>query len=104
LAENALDKSSSQQSTDVSALTKQLAKLQSPKVEVINQPMPDLDKVLLVIANTLEHAIMPLVRNMDKKLDIDLRNHEKIVEVSTQIKTLQQELAGNKKPKSPPTP
>jgi hypothetical protein len=107
-AERALDKSSekvfeSQQSTDVTALTKQLAKLQSPKVEVINQPMPGLDKVLLVIANTLEHAIMPLVRNMDKKLDIDLRNHEKIVEVSTQIKTLQQELAG-KKPKSPPSP
>ncbi len=73
-------------------------------MEVINQPVEGLDKVLLVIANTLEHAIMPLVRNMDKKLDIDLRNHEKIVEVSTQIKTLQQELAANRKPKSPPSP
>lgn len=41
---------------------------------------------------------------MDKKLDIDLRDHEKIVEVSAQIKILQQELAGNKKPKSPSTP
>jgi hypothetical protein len=39
---------------------------------------------------------------MDKKLDIDLRNHEKIEEVSLQIKTLQQELARNKNPKMPP--
>ncbi len=102
-ATSGAEKSQVTASPDMAALGKQLAKLSSPKVEVINQPVEGLDKVLLVIANTLEHAIMPLVRNMDKKLDIDLRNHEKIVEVSTQIKTLQQELASNKKPKSPPS-
>ncbi len=103
IAEKSIDKPAEiKASADIAALTKQLATLQSPKVEVINKPVEGLDKVLLVIADTLEHAIMPLVRNMDKKLDIDLRNHEKILEVSKQIKTLQQELAGNKKPKSPP--
>ena len=40
---------------------------------------------------------------MDKKLDIDLRNREKIEEVWLQIKTLQQELASSKKPKIPPS-
>lgn len=80
-----------------------LAQPTTPKVEVVNQPLPGLDKVLNVLAQTLEGAILPLVRNMDKKLDIDLRNHEKIEEVSLQIKILQQELAGNKKPKSPPS-
>jgi len=70
---------------------------------VVNQPLPGLDKVLGVLAQTLEGAILPLVRNMDKKLDIDLRNHEKIEQVAQQIKILQQELAVNKKPKSPPS-
>lgn len=79
-----------------------LAQPAAPKVEVVNQPLPGLDKVLSVLAQTLEGAILPLVRNMDKKLDIDLRNHEKIEEVSLQIKTLQQELAITKKPKAPP--
>lgn len=80
-----------------------LAQPASPKVEVVNQPLPGLDKVLGVLAQTLEGAILPLVRNMDKKLDIDLRNHEKIEQVAQQIKILQQELAVNKKPKSPPS-
>ena len=89
----------------VSESLKRLEKLSqapAPKIEVVNQPLPGLDKVLHVLAETLEGAILPLVRNMDKKLDIDLRNHEKIEEVSLQIKHLQQELGGVKKPKAPP--
>jgi hypothetical protein len=64
----------------------------APKVEVINQPLPGLDKVLRVLADTLESSLVPLVRNMDKKLDIDLRNHEKIEQVSQQLKLLEVEL------------
>jgi hypothetical protein len=64
----------------------------APKVEVINQPLPGLDKVLRVLADTLESSLVPLVRNMDKKLDIDLRNHEKIEQVSQQLKQLEAEL------------
>jgi len=87
------EKSSSTKNTsDIETLGKQLSKMQNPKVEVINQPMPGLDKVLMVIADTLENAIMPLVRNMDKKLDIDLRNHDKIIEVANRIRHLETEL------------
>lgn len=82
-----------------------LVKPAAPTIEVINQPLPGLDKVLSVLAQTLEGAILPLVRNMDKKLDIDLRNHEKIEQVSLQIRNLQQELATTKNPtQSPPSP
>jgi hypothetical protein len=79
----------------------------APKVEVINQPLPGLDKVLRILADTLEGSLVPLVRNMDKKLDIDLRNHEKIEQVSMQLKQLEVELLGKKskpsamKPDSP---
>ena len=65
-------------------------------MEVINQPLPGLDKVLRVLADTLEGSLMPLVRNMDKKLDIDLRNHEKIEQVSQQLKQLEVELFSKK--------
>ena len=93
----------------ISAITASANKLEhslapvAPKVEVVNQPLPGLDKVLRVLAETLEGSLVPLVRNMDKKLDIDLRNHEKIEAVSMQIKLLQQELAGNRNPKTPPS-
>lgn len=81
-----------------------MAQVPAPSVEVVNQPLPGLDKVLQVLANTLEGSLLPLVRNMDKKLDIDLRNHEKIEQVSHQLKLLQAELLSAKqKLKNPPS-
>merc|ERR1712000_583696 len=44
-----------------------------PRVNVINEPVPGVDKILRALADTLEHSIVPLVRSMDKKIDIDLR-------------------------------
>jgi hypothetical protein len=69
-------------------------------VEVVNQPLPGMDKILRVLADTIEGSLMPLVRNMDKKLDIDLRNHEKMLEVSNQLRQLESDL--QKKPKPSP--
>jgi hypothetical protein len=66
------------------------------KVEVVNQPLPGMDKILRVLAETIEGSIMPLVRNMDKKLDIDLRNHEKMQEVSNQLRQLEADFAKGK--------
>ncbi|MEN0035435.1 MAG: DNA repair ATPase [Cellvibrio sp.] len=92
----------------IEAIAESSAKLErslapvAPNVEVINQPLPGLDKVLKVLADTLEGSLVPLVRNMDKKLDIDLRNHEKIEQVSHQLKVLQGELLAKKKPKASP--
>lgn len=91
-----------QQSTlsELTALINGLGKTisaQQSKVEIVNQPLPGLDKILGVLAQTIEGSILPLVRNMDKKLDIDLRNHEKMQEVSNQLRQLESDL---KKPKS----
>lgn len=61
----------------------------SPNIEVINQPLPGLDKVLIVLADTIENSIYPLVRTMDKKLDIDLGTHSRMLEISQQLKQLQ---------------
>lgn len=60
-----------------------------PNVEVINQPVPGMDKVLTVLADTMEHSIFPLVRSMDKKLEIDLRTHEKMKDIASQLRELQ---------------
>jgi hypothetical protein len=62
--------------------------IKSPDVNVVNQPVPGIDKVLTVLAQTIEHSIFPLVKSMDKKLDIDLRTHEKMKEISAQLRLL----------------
>lgn len=67
------------------------------KVEVINQPVPGLDKILTVLAETIEGSIFPLVRSMDKKLEIDLRTHDRMQEVSDQLRQLKAEVADSAK-------
>ncbi|MBU2986235.1 DNA repair ATPase [Saccharophagus degradans] len=69
---------------------------EAPKVEVVNQPVPGLDKILSVLAETIEHSIFPLVRSMDKKLDIDLRTHEKMSEVSSRLRELEAQVKNNR--------
>jgi hypothetical protein len=59
-----------------------------PSVKVINKPVPGIDKVLTVLADTFENAILPLVKNMDKKLDIDLRTHDKMTDISNRLREL----------------
>lgn len=60
-----------------------------PAVQVVNEPVPGIDKVLTVLANTIEHTIFPLVRSMDKKLEIDLRTHDKMRDISEQLRELE---------------
>ena len=60
----------------------------APNIEVVNQPLPGLDKILSTLADTIEHSIYPLVRSMDKKIDIDLKTHEKMKDVLTQLNEL----------------
>jgi hypothetical protein len=60
-----------------------------PMVEVINEPVPGLGKILEVLATTIEESIFPIMHTMDKKLDIDLRTHEKIKELTANIKGLE---------------
>ena len=60
-----------------------------PNVEVVNQPVPGIGKILTVLADTIEHSIFPIVKSMDKKLDIDLKTHEKMKEISEQLRNLE---------------
>ena len=61
-------------------------------VEVVNQPVPGMDKVLTVLADTIEHSIFPLVRHMDKKLEIDLGTYNKIKEIAGDLRELQSDV------------
>lgn len=72
-----------------------------PQVEVINQPVPGLDKLLQTLTESIEQSLYPIVRSMDKKLEIDLRTHYKMQDISKQLADIevkiQRELAEQKK-------
>lgn len=56
------------------------------KVEVVNQPVPGVDRVLSSMADTIEHSIYPLVKVMEGKLGLDLRTHDKLEEVLVSLR------------------
>lgn len=72
-----------------------------PQVEVVNQPVPGLDKLLASLTLSIEQSLYPIVRSMDKKLEIDLRTHYKMQDISKQLadieKKIQRELEEEKK-------
>ena len=72
-------------------IAQQSSQKEVPKVEVINQPVPGLDKILKALADTMENSIFPMVRSMDRKIDIDLKTHDKMKEISTQLRALETE-------------
>lgn len=78
-------------SSEVDKLIKVL-KSHQPNIEVINQPVPGISKILSVLANTIEKSLMPVVMSMDKKLDIDLRTHHKMKDISKQLRSLEDAL------------
>ncbi len=80
------------------AMDKLLAVLKDnkPNVKVVNQPIPEMGKILTALADTIEHSIYPIVKSMDKKLDIDLKTHEKMKQISEQLRTLEMEAKINK--------
>ena len=75
--------------TDMVEKLAELVKKSRPSIKVVNEPVPGIDKVLTVLADTIEHTIFPLVRNMDKKLEIDLRTHDKMKDISNQLRMLE---------------
>jgi hypothetical protein len=78
-------------STGIKLIAQQSSKQIAPNVEVINQPVPGLDKILKALADTMENSIFPIVRSMDRKIDIDLKTHDKMKEISTQLRALETE-------------
>jgi hypothetical protein len=61
------------------------------KVEVINQPVPGIDKILGALADTMKNSIFPLIKTMDKKMEIDLRTHDKMADISSQLQRLEED-------------
>ncbi|MBU2862729.1 DNA repair ATPase [Reinekea forsetii] len=61
----------------------------APKVEVINEPVQGLGKILEVLATSIEESIFPIMHTMDKKLDIDMRTHDRIKDLADQIRGLE---------------
>jgi hypothetical protein len=64
-----------------------------PKIEVITQSDPDVDKLLRVLIVTMRKGIFPLIRNMNKRSDQDLQAYEKMKQVSDQLMQLESELS-----------
>lgn len=89
-------------STEINKLVKAL-KSNQPSIEVVNQPVPGISKILSVLADTIEQSLMPVVRSMDKKLDIDLRTHHKMRDISAQLRSLEQLVGSNPSAKSSST-
>jgi len=73
-------------------LNKQTNTLPAPNIEVINQPLPGMDKVLQVMADSIEHTIAPLVAHMNKKLDVDLNTLNEIKELTNDIHNLRTQI------------
>ncbi len=91
-----LDQFSSVVSSGIKYIAQQSSQQVAPKVEVINQPVPGLDKILKALADTMENSLFPIVRSMDRKIDIDLKTHDKMKEISTQLRALETEYSTKK--------
>ena len=64
-----------------------LSKLR-PQIEVIAPPQQGTQKLLESLADSLENSFLPLIKTMDKKIDIDLHTHNHMLEISTQLRDL----------------
>ena len=64
----------------------------SYNVEVVNEPVPGINKVLTTLANTFEHSIFPLVQTMEGKLNIDLHNQKLMEHLVTNIRSMHKEV------------
>ncbi|MDX1695179.1 MAG: DNA repair ATPase, partial [Ketobacteraceae bacterium] len=67
-------------------------------IQVVSEPIPGIDKILHALATTMENSIFPLVKAMDGKIGLDLKTHEYMKKVATQLETLSRELKPAKKP------
>jgi len=62
----------------------------APHIELINQPIPEIKALLGALAGTIEHSLSPLVRSLDKKMELDLDHNRKLIEISQHLKDLSQ--------------
>ncbi|BCE00292.1 DNA repair ATPase [Marinicellulosiphila megalodicopiae] len=89
----------------------QLLSAASMHVEVINQPVPGMDKVLNSMGDAITTSLLPVVSAMKHKLDMDHDIWERVKHLGEQISSLEKSLTsktkadafflGEKKPKKP---
>lgn len=74
------------------ALLQRLEALVQPpaafKVDVTAPAQEGVREVLLSLADCLENSFMPLIRIMDKKIDVDLRTHHRITDIANRLNEL----------------
>jgi hypothetical protein len=58
------------------------------EVNVINEPLPSLDKALSALSKTLENSFVPVIIAINKKLDINMDVLEQVTSLSKNIKGL----------------
>ena len=98
-----VNQSNPELSTILKSLTSAIAS-NKPQVEVINQPVPGIDLLLRKLTESIETSLYPIVRSMDKKMEIDLRTHYKMKEVAEKLGDLKSSIRtkednGSKRPK-----
>ncbi|MFC1603057.1 DNA repair ATPase [Pseudomonadota bacterium] len=86
--------------SEIQKVTKALQNA-SYNIEVINEPVPGIDKVLTAIADTFEHSIFPLVKSMEGKINIDLQNQKVMKRVFLEMRTLRAEVKTITRKKGP---
>jgi hypothetical protein len=60
------------------------------EVNVVNEPLPNLDKALAALSKTLENSFVPVIVAMNKKLDINMEVLEQVTNLSKNIKGLKE--------------
>ncbi|MEH6469965.1 MAG: DNA repair ATPase [Halopseudomonas sp.] len=68
-----------------------------PNIEVINQPMPGIDKILRVLAYTYKHSMLALVEGMDRKFEFDQKTHDEIEKITAKLVALDQNFSNQDK-------
>lgn len=66
----------------------QLVDVSESKIQVINQPVPGIESLLKAVADTIDNTVAPMIKTLDKKIDIDLDNYEKLKGISRQLRSL----------------
>ncbi|EAR07825.1 DNA repair ATPase [Reinekea blandensis] len=68
-------------------------RFEAPPVQVVNQPVPGIDKLLSTLADTFENSLVPLAKIMDGKINIDLKNLDRMTAIQKDIRELSKQMS-----------
>lgn len=82
----------------LAGLEKLVQKPANLEVEVVAPAQQGVREVLVSLAESLENSFLPLIKVMDKKIDIDLRTHHRINDISNRLNQLGEMMGAGKAP------